>query len=975
MIGAMGGRRSLPGSRAGAPLRLAAVACACLLATPAWAAERTVTIALPALPLDDALVELSRQAGVDILLSSASVGDRRAPSLRGRYTPGQALQLLLADSGLEFESLEGQGYVVRARRSAKIVAPPDPIALPELLVVGVRTQNVDQRRDPDGIQPYRVFERATLRAAQGLSADDFLQTWLTSNSDTHEIVPNRGRGQPPSRSNFSFRDPTAQSSTLVLVDGRRMPAVPSYAQLTQADVGPIPLAAIGRIETLGASSGALYGLGAVNGVVNLVIDRDYRGAEVAATLGSGKGGDGGYGRFDVRLGYSTPDDATAVMVRYGQKRFNGVAIGDRSQTSAPLDGAMLKQAQFLNRPAGDGVTLFGVNGPFTVAGVAMTKTYIPADYDGSTPIEAVLLRNAGQSAPGLAPAHRDRLLTSDTRTDAVLVNLRQRLWSGAEAYVDYIYLSSHDTEPLALGALSTQLAPGQGPATMLSGTTPVELVAPVPYLVGTYDSRLISRRITAGLVLDLPARWRGGLDYAVGDVRFRQATQQIGYDEQARLSIASGVGPADGRRAPNPFGDQRQFLADLAPYRDDWASPQPYGSSRLEDMSLRASGPLIRLKDRDVTLSLTAQQLWEGLPTFSSPANNHVSMRSRSLFGELRAPLEGVTGIRGLELQAAARRQVGRIRIFYGGAAGPIEKTADLYLLGAKAEPVPGLILRMAYAAGAQLPEPVMFMSAVGAGISSLIDPKRNPSQPISAEGWFRYAWGGSPDLQPDQTRTYSAGAVLTSRRLPRSRLSIDYTRIEGRNLLIEVYRGYDFYLQNEDRFPGSVIRAPLSDADRAKGYTAGRILEVRDLNENTGSSLIQAVDVAADHDLDFGDGRLAFSASLTWQPTLRRRAPADNIMSKRTQDGATPEWRGALGARWSNDRVAVSGTVRYVDAYAVTSLPARTTVDLSFAWKLPAPLETPQTELRLGVRNLLARWSLEDPLQRRLEATLIARF
>lgn len=975
MIGAMGERRSLLGSRAGAPLRLAAMACAGLLATPAGAAERAVTLALPALPLDDALVELSRQAGVDILLSSASVGNRRAPSLRGRYTPGQALQLLLADSGLEFESLEGQGYVVRAGRVTKAAALSDPVVLPELLVVGVRTQNVDQRRDPDGIQPYRVFDRATLRAAQGLSADDFLQTWLTSNSDTHEIVPSRGRGLPPSRSNFSFRDPSALSSTLVLVDGRRMPAVPGIAQLAQADVGPIPLAAIGRIETLGASSGALYGLGAVNGVVNLVIDRNYRGAEVAATVGSGKHGDGGYGRLDARLGYSTADGATALMVRYGQKRFNGVTFGDRNQAAAPLDGAQMKPGQAYNRPPGNGVTLFGLNGPFTVGGVEMLKTYIPADYDGSTPIETVLIANAGRSAPGLAPAHRDGLLTTDSRTDAVLVNLRQRLWRGAEAYFDHIYLASHDTAPLAYGALSTQLTPGQGIATMLSGSSPVELVAPLPYVFGTSDSRLISRRTTVGLVFDLPARWRGGLDYAVGDVRFRQVTQEVGFDEQARPSIASGVAPADGRRAPNPFGDQTQFLADLGQYQSNWAEPAPYGSSRLEDISLRASGPLARLRGRDVTLSLTAQQLWESLPNFPGEPRNHVSMRSRSLFGELRAPLEGLTGVPGLEVQAAARRQVGRIRIFYGGPAGPVEKTADLYLLGAKAEPAPGLTLRMAYASGAQLPEPVMFMSAVGAGISSLIDPKRNPTQPISAEGWFRHAWGGSPDLRPDQMRTYSAGMVLTPRRLPRSRLSVDYTRIEGRNLLVQVYRGYDFYLQNEDRFPGTVIRAPLSEADRAKGYTAGRILEVRDLNENTGSSLIEAVDIAADHDLDLGSGRLAFSAALTWQPTLRRRAPPDNILSKRTQDGATPEWRGALGARWSNDRIAASATMRYVDAYAVTSLPARTTVDLSFAWKLPAPLDAPQTELRLGVRNLLDQWSLEDPLQRRVEATLIARF
>ena len=942
---------------------------------PAWAAERVAAIALPAQPLDDALVELSRQAGIDILLSSAAVADRRAPALRGRFTPSEALQRLLAGTNLTFEVVEAQGYVVRPKRGVAAATTPDPVALPELLIVGVRTQNVDQRRDPDDIQPYRVFERSTLRASQGFSADDFLQIWLTSNGNTQQAVPSRMRGLPPSRSNFAFRDPNALSSTLVLVDGRRMPAVPSQAQLLQADVGPIPLAAIGRIETLGASSGALYGLGAVNGVVNLVIDRDYQGAEIAATVGAGKGGDGEYGRIDARVGYSANDGATAVMLRYGQKRFNGVAYGDRTEISAPLDGSLLKAGQSFNRPSGDGVTLFGVNGPFSVGGVEMLKTYIPADYDGVTPIEMVLRQNAGQSAPGLAPAHRDRLLTTDSRTDAVLANLRQRLWPGAEAYLDYIYLASLDAYPTAYGAFSTWLTPGRGAATVLSGTGPVELVAPTPYAFGSAYSRTITRRITTGLVFDLPARWRGGVDYARGGARFKQGGGEKGFDVLASPTVASGIAPADGRPAPNPFGDQARFLQDLDRYASDAAPADPYGDSQLEDLSLRASGPLARIAGRDLTLSLTAQQLWEALPRFPNHPSNHVSVRSRSLFAELRAPLEGLTGIPGLELQAAARRQVGRIRIFYGGPADPVEKGANLYLFGAKAEPIDGLIVRAAYASGAQLPEPIMFMNAVGPATSSLIDPKRDPRQPISAEGRFQTVWGGSSDLRPDQTRTYSAGMVLTAPRLPRTRLSADYTRIEGHGLLVQVYRGVDFYIRNEDRYPGTVLRAPLTDADRARGYTAGRIVEVRDLNENTASSLMQAVDVAAEHDLDLAGGRLALSAAVTWQPTLLLRVPADNILAKRTPNGGTPTWRGAFGAHWSTRRWAASATVRYIGANAPTAKPERTTVDLSLAWALPRPTSGPDTELRLGVRNLFDRWSEDDPLKRRLEATLIARF
>lgn len=955
---------------------LLAVLYACALiafaATSAMAAERAVSIVLPAQPLSRALGELGRQAGVDVLASPAVVGDRRAPAVRARVTPGQALERLLAGSGLTFEMVEPGVYVVRARPGV-IAAPPEtPTALPELLIVGVRSQNVDQPRDPDDIQPYQVYERSTLRAAQSLSADDFLQTWLTGNAYSYQSVPSRMRGIPPSRSNFAFRDPNAPAGTLVLVDGRRMPAIPTGNQMIQTDIGPIPLAAIDRIETLGASSGAIYGLGAVNGVVNLVLGRDYSGAEVTATVGAGKKGDGGYGRFDARVGYTTPGGATAMMVRYGQRRFNGVTVGDRIEVSAPLAGTLTKAGQGFNGVPGNGLSLFGVSGPFTVGGVSMLKSYIPADYDGSTPIEAVLIQNAGKSAPGVAQGHKDRQLSTDSRSDAILANIRQRLWSGAEAYLDYIYLTSHDSYFAPYGGFYTWLTPGQGAGARFSGASSIELVAPVPHTAGTNDNKVITRRLSTGLVFDLPARWRGGLDYAVGSSRYRTVTDDRGFEALAFQAVADGVS-TDSRPAPDPFGAQAKFVADLQLYSAKSTPVEPYISTRLEDMSLRASGPIARLKGRDLTLSLTAQQLWEGMPQLSV-RGSHLSMRSRSLFAELRAPLEGLVRVRGLELQAAARRQVGHISLDYAGSA-KARKAADLYLVGIKAEPVRGLILRGAYASGAQLPEPMMFMNARTTNGSDLIDPKRNPNQPISAEGWFWGVYGGSPDLKPDQTRTWSAGLVLNPALIPRTRLSVDYTRIDGHDLLVQVYRGADFYILNEDRYPGRVIRAPLTDADRAKGYTAGRILEVRDLNENSGASLIEAVDITAQHDLDLAGGRLSLSANATWQPTLVLRNAADNWLGKKTPDGGAPEWRGAVGVRWSTPTFSASATARYIAANIPTALAARTTVDLSLAWDLPRPLGASETELRLGVRNLFDRWSLDDPLKRRLEATLIARF
>jgi outer membrane cobalamin receptor len=78
-------------------------------------------------------------------------------------------------------------------------------------------------------------------------------------------------------------------ATLTLLNGIRFP----YDGLTQAtDVSVIPVAAIERMEILLDGASAIYGSDAVGGVANIVLKRDYEGAELAARYGMAT--DGGY---------------------------------------------------------------------------------------------------------------------------------------------------------------------------------------------------------------------------------------------------------------------------------------------------------------------------------------------------------------------------------------------------------------------------------------------------------------------------------------------------------------------------------------------------------------------------------------------------------------------------------------------------------------------------------------------------------
>ncbi|WP_223469163.1 TonB-dependent receptor domain-containing protein [Massilia soli] len=95
--------------------------------------------------------------------------------------------------------------------------------------------------------------------------------------------------------------------TLVLVNGKRLPA--GSVSSTAADVNQVPAALIKRVEVLTGGAGAVYGAGAVAGVVNFILRDNFEGVEVQLN-GSGYNHSQGnaVGPIVSRAGYPVPDD-------------------------------------------------------------------------------------------------------------------------------------------------------------------------------------------------------------------------------------------------------------------------------------------------------------------------------------------------------------------------------------------------------------------------------------------------------------------------------------------------------------------------------------------------------------------------------------------------------------------------------------------------------------------------------------------
>ena len=67
------------------------------------------------------------------------------------------------------------------------------------------------------------------------------------------------------------------SSTLVLLNGRRMANFASPGDDSGVDLNTIPMAAIQRVEVLLDGASAIYGTDAIGGVVNFITRKDYQG--------------------------------------------------------------------------------------------------------------------------------------------------------------------------------------------------------------------------------------------------------------------------------------------------------------------------------------------------------------------------------------------------------------------------------------------------------------------------------------------------------------------------------------------------------------------------------------------------------------------------------------------------------------------------------------------------------------------------
>jgi len=707
---------------------------------PAAAGYQARSYDLPAQPLGDALRTVARRSGQSIVAPTGLVAGKRAPALKGDFSPEAAVSLLLAGSGLSPRRV-GDALVIQradAESAQDAQGAGEGAGDAAIVVTGTRIRG----RAPAGASVI-TLDRTAIEQSGYATAQQILQS-LPQNfgGGPNETTAATARGNADSNTSYgagiNLRGLGA-SSTLVLLDGERPPMAGVSGIFT--DLSMIPVSAIERVEALPDGASALYGSDAVAGVVNIVPRSRFRGVEMALRYGLGDG----VREFQGSAIAGTRWSSGQAMLSYEVYFRSRLAVADRPYVSEDLRRYGL----------GDYRGAAGVPGTIIAGG---RRFGIPASQDGTA------LR-ASDLLPGQVNL-RDRYAGSDILPQqarhAVFASVRQSL-GDLELHAQALFGDRrYDVRrPTARNAL-TLTVPVTNPFYVdpIGTRQPVQVAYNFGQDLGAERGRGFSQALGATLGADLAVgRWNLAFGTTYG-----QQSEGLTVDNLVNTARAA-LALADTSRATalNLFGDgSANHPATLDRIRGTLTSGGRY---RLWAFQLRGDGPLFAMPAGDVRLALGAEHRREryvsdpaGLdittaaPIVSTASAFRGVRNVTAAYAELALPLSDFDrkgfGIGRLDLSAALRGER------YEGIGETVNPK-----VGLSWAPVRALRLRGSFGTAFRAPGFGDLRQDASTTVYFAY-PVPDPSAPGGVTNAL-IVRGNDPDLGPERAATWTAGIDL----------------------------------------------------------------------------------------------------------------------------------------------------------------------------------------------------------------------
>jgi iron complex outermembrane receptor protein len=762
------------------------------------------------------------------------------------------------------------------------------------------------------------------------------------------------------------------SSTLVLLNGRRMANFASPGDDAGVDLNNIPAAAIDHVDVLLDGASAIYGTDAIGGVINFITRKDFRGVELNAMAGRTQ--EGGAGKTTASIAAGTGDVATDGFNLFGVLDFQRTERLSTSQRQFISDLKIPQRLPYLLSSA-----TFPGN-------LRLTSSQFDTLVDNGfsvIPGRVIENRTVNLSAPDCNPPHTLYLPLGIGGSDGCTYDFMRDL---------ELYPKSEKLGLLGRGVwqlpgshqLFAEVAYTQaktyyvGTSNRIDGEVPVALI---PELDGygldpddtvTVRSRLLDAgRRTSELTsegqryvlgaIGTVGKWDYdlGLNHSVNTVRDKDTHGYLLYNEMLDAIYNGDVnllGPNDA--AGLAIIDSLQVNDVVRRARGTMDSADIKLTRSLVtlaggDMSIAVGGEFRRERQtfRPSALLLSDNILGDTTPFDASSTD--FARNVGAVYAELDAPVT-----KELELQFALRHD------HYQGIGDTTNPK-----LGAMWRVTPEFKLRGSAGTGFRAPSLSDLYRPPQLGSTSILpDPvcmaENDNDLGFCADFWDTQTYSNAK-LKPEKSRQFSFGAVFEPNK--QWSFSLDYWSITKRDLISTL--GDDVILANHDKYEDLIHRYNENEGlcDYDPEDSAICFIELR--KENRGSQKAAGLDLVADwHGAPTEWGRFGVRLVGTLMLTSKQQTgngdPFISNLGRFVTDGVVQRWRHQLTLDWSSGPWGLSLSNTYLSGYtdqnsaidtdtgqyvAANHVKAYSLWNLSGSWEVSNSLK-----LRAGVQNLL---------------------
>ena len=777
-----------------------------------------------------------------------------------------------------------------------------------------------KRVDAEGSAPIQIITREEIERSGKQTVTEMLRTLPTNAGGGLNDITG-ANSFSSGASTVSLRG-LGSSATLVLLNGRRIAPFgnsdPNFGQSAVVNLDSLPLDVVDRIEILKDGASAIYGSEAVAGVVNIILRKDFTGAQIGGSYSMNRDSEYKVWRASTTLGYGDlARDKYNVFINYERLERETTKVDD--VINYVLDPRLQASPSFLT---------------FARFSSSFANTYLTGTYNLTTlqATASAFVPLAGQTAtcvPGAIknatngrclwdlPSKQDIVPKSDRDNFFARgsIDLSANLSGFAEAGFNRtktIYRGS----PQVSGDFGLWFSSTLGRLVNMPEFLPVghpnnPFATPVILRhrfteVGDRDRsvKAEAKRFVGGL-----KGTSGSLDWETGLLYTENTIEGISFNNirvtPLRAGIVNGtynfLNPSLGSITPDML---RINTIDTA--KSKFMIYDAKGSMELMQMSggpmAVAAGFEYRKEDRTASpdpLKLQGEVVGFGA-AFAEGKRNVTSA-----YAELSVPFA-----KNIETQLAFRTDR---YSDYGNSTTP--------KIGIKWKVLPTLALRGSYAEGFRAPSLTEISRSSVTAFTTVVDPRRCLlGTELACNSSVALLLVNANRLDPEKSKSYNLGMVWDP--VKDVSITLDYFDIRRKNEINLL--DFDLILANEGATTGiyanRVIRGPV-----APGETVGPLQAFSSFYFNSGNTNVKGYDLDVRWNLNLGAmGKLSNRAALTYYASYKGNSDNADPLVEFASYGF-PRARGTLNTAWEYRDFTTGLTANFNKGYHVLRDPSLT--------------------------------------------------